>query len=282
VSVVLRDPAAADAAGAGTAPGGVAPLPAPWGRRPWRLVLGVAVVALLGVEVALGAPLLGGALAALRQAQLGWVVVAVVAEAASMDLFARLRRRLLAAAGVRVRMRDALAAVYVANSVHLTLPGGAAFSTAYTYRWLREREAGAVTGTWVLVAGGLIATSSLAALALAGSLLVGASAGVPALAVDVVSVVALVAAGHALRRRPDLPLLAGRRLLRGFNRLLRRPPARGVDTLEGLVLQLQAVRPSVRDWAVATTYGLGNWLSTPCAWPSPWPPWAPRCTSPRC
>jgi uncharacterized membrane protein YbhN (UPF0104 family) len=64
-----------------------------------------------------------------------------------MDPFARLCRKLLTAAGVRGRMRDALAAAYVADAVHLTVPGGAAFSTAYAYRWMRERGAGAAVIT---------------------------------------------------------------------------------------------------------------------------------------
>ena len=69
-------------------------------------------------------------MAALGSAQPWWIAAAVLAEIASMDLFARLRRRLLAAAGVRARVRDALAGVYVAGAVHLTVAGGAAVSTA--------------------------------------------------------------------------------------------------------------------------------------------------------
>jgi putative heme transporter len=230
-------------------------------RRPrWRLLLGAAVVALLGVEAAVVAPTLGGALSALAGAHLGWVAVAVLAEAVSMDLFARMRRRLLAAAGLRVGVRETTAAVYVANAVHRTVPGGAAFSTAYVYRWMRERGAGAATGTWVLLAGGLVSTSALAALAVIGPLLVGATTGWVALAVDLALVVALVVAARALRRRPDLPLVAGRRLLRWANRVLRRPAERGVDALERGVRQLRSVRPHPRDWAAAVAYGTGNWV----------------------
>jgi uncharacterized protein (TIRG00374 family) len=230
-------------------------------RRPrWRVVLGVVVVALLAVKLVLAAPTLRSALTALGGAQPGWIAAAVLAAATSMDLFARMRRRLLAAAGVRVRMRDALAAVYVANAVHLTVPGGAAFSTAYTYRWMRERGAGAAAITWTLVTGGLISTSALAALAVVGSLLVGAGAGLLALALDAVLVVALVTGVRRLRRRPDLPLVAGRRLLPRVNAVLRRPPTRGVDALERLVGQLGSVRPGARDWTVAVVYGLGNWV----------------------
>jgi uncharacterized membrane protein YbhN (UPF0104 family) len=220
----------------------------------------VAVVALLGVELVLAAPTLRGALTTLGGAQPWWIAAAVLAAATSMDLFARLRRRLLAAAGVRVRMRDALAAGYVANAVHLTIPGGAAFSTAYAYRWMRERGAGPAAITWSLVTGGLISTCALAALAVAGSLLVGAGSGLLALVLDAVIVVALVAGVRRLRRRPDLPLLAGRRLLLRLNAVLRRPPTRGVDALERLVGQLRLVRPGARDWTAAAACGAGNWV----------------------
>jgi uncharacterized protein (TIRG00374 family) len=220
----------------------------------------VSVVPLLGTELVLVAPTLTGALTALGGAQPWWIAAGVLAEATSMDLFARMRRRLLAAAGVRVRLRDAVAAVYVANAVHLTVPGGAAFSTAYAYRWMRERGAGPAAITWSLVASGLISTSALGTLAVAGSLLVGAQSGLPALAMDAVLVVTLVAVARRLRRRPDVALAVGRRLLAWRNALLRRPTNRGVDALERLMGQLRLVRPAVRDVTAAAAYGLGNWL----------------------
>jgi uncharacterized protein (TIRG00374 family) len=224
------------------------------------MALTVAVVALLGAELVLAAPTLKGALTALGGAQPWWIAVAAIAEAMSMDLFARMRRRLLSAAGVRVRMRDALAAAYVADAVHLTVPGGAAFSTAYAYRWMRDRGAGAAAITWTLVTGGLISTCALAALAVAGSLLVHAASGLPTLVLDAVLVVGLVVGARRFRRRPDLALVAGRRLLAWRNALLRRRPTQGDDALERLLGQLRLVRPGARDWTAAGTYGVGNWV----------------------
>jgi uncharacterized protein (TIRG00374 family) len=72
--------------------------------------------------------------------------------------------------------------------------------------------------------------------------------------------VALVAGARALRRRPGLPLAAGRRLLAWRNAVLRRPPTRGIDALERLVAQFGTVRPDARDWTAAAASGLGNWV----------------------
>jgi uncharacterized membrane protein YbhN (UPF0104 family) len=218
------------------------------------------VVALLDVELVLAAPTLRGALTAVGHAQPWWIAAAVLAEATSMDLFARMRRRLLAAAGIRVRLHDTLAGIYVANAVHLTLPGGAAFSTAYAYRWMRERGTDSATAMWVLLTGGLISTSALAALAVAGSLLVGAASGLLAVALDAVLIVGLVTVARRLRRRPELALAAGRRLLAWRNAVLRRPPLQGYDALDRLVDRLRTVRPGARDWTAAAAYGAGNWV----------------------
>lgn len=229
-------------------------------RVPWRPLLGAVVVVVLAVESALVAPMLGGAFTSLLHARLPWVAAAVLAEAASMALFARTRRRLLAAAGTRVGVRDALAAVYVANALHVTMPGGAAFSTAYSYRWMRSRGAGPAAIAWTLTAGGVVATAALAGIGVVGSLLVGDGVGLLALAVDALAVAGLVAGLRLFTHRPDLVVAAGRRLLGWGNALLRRPPERGVEALERLVGQLRAVRPRTADWTAAGVFSVGNWL----------------------
>lgn len=229
-------------------------------RLPWRVLLGAAVLVVLAVEVAFAAPVLGGAIASLSQARVGWLAAAVGAAAASMGMFARTRRRLMAAAGVRVGLRDALAAVYVANAMHQTMPGGAAFSTAYTFRWLRSRGADGATGSWTLASGAVVSTAALAGLGVVGSLLVGDRDGVLALAVDGAVIAALAAVLFPLGRRPDLLVRAGRGLLGALNRLLRRPPEHGGAALEGLIGRLRAVRPSASDWTLAVLFAIGNWV----------------------
>ncbi|MGZ4566840.1 MAG: lysylphosphatidylglycerol synthase transmembrane domain-containing protein [Blastococcus sp.] len=238
-----------------------AELPAgPRRAQRWRCgVLVGAVVTLLAVEAVRIAPSLSGALASLAQTNPAWLVVAVLAAAGSMSMFARSRRRLLRAAGVQVPVRSAVAAVYVANALHTTLPGGAAFSTGYTYRWMRGWGASRPAATWTLAAGGVVASASLAGLGLLGSLLVGSGAGWVSLALGTAAVVGVALVVRCLQRSPSHALACGEWVLRRVNALLRRPPAAGLEALEELIAQLRSVRPSGCDWLMATAFATANW-----------------------
>ena len=233
---------------------------APTRTRRWRRgVLVVAVLAVLAVEAVRVGPSLTGALASVPAAQPGWVVVAMAAAAGSMSMFARSRRRMMGAAGVQVPARSAVAAVYVANALHATLPGGAAFSTAYVFRWLRGVGASRSVATWTLASGGVVASASLAGLGLLGSLLVGSGAGWVSLALGTAAVVGVALVVRCLQRSPKRAMACGEWVLRRVNALLRRPPAAGLAALEELVAQLRSVRPSGRDWLVATAFATANW-----------------------
>jgi uncharacterized membrane protein YbhN (UPF0104 family) len=221
----------------------------------------VPVVVLLGAEVALVAPQFSAAVGRLERADVAWIAVAAVAAGTSMGCFARTRRRLLAAAGVRVRQRDARAAVYVANALHTTLPGGAAFSTAWTVRWMRARGAAGPVAAWALVAGGVLSTSALAVLGLTGSLLAGRGAGVGGLLADAVTVALLLGAAAGLRRRPEVLLRAAVGVARRADRLLRRPPGRSERMARDLAASVSAIRPAPRDWVVAGLCALANWAA---------------------
>jgi uncharacterized membrane protein YbhN (UPF0104 family) len=235
---------------------GAAPRPS---RR--RRVVGSLLALLLAVEAVLVIPSLGAAFQALTRPDLGWLALAVLAAAASMGMFARLRRRLLRAAGVRVPLPSSVAAVYAANALHATLPGGAAFSTAYNYRWMRRWGASGPVATWSLAAGGLVSTVALAVVGLAGSLLAGGGrASAVQLTLELVGVVALATGARQLGRHPEWVTAAGRWGLRRVNRIRRRPPATGGDALDELVEQLRTVRPTGQDWSAAGALALLNWL----------------------
>lgn len=233
--------------------------PDPTRRRRFRLVAGVAVAALLVVEAVLVAPALDSALTSLANIDVAWFAVAVLAVALSMGMFALVRRRLLLAAGVRVSVPGSVAAALVANSLHATLPGGPAFSTAYTFRWMRGEGAGSAVATWCLVAGGLVSTASLGLIGLAASLSVGGTPSWSQTVLGIAGLVVVATVARELVRHPHLLVTAARWTLRRVNRLRRRPADAGVTALDDLVVQLGTVRPRGRDWSAATGLALLNW-----------------------
>lgn len=133
----------------------------------------------------------------------GWLVLALLAELASLLAYALVVRELLAARGVSARARELLRATVGGIAIGASLPGGQALSTAYWYRLLRREGA----------------TPGAAAGALAGAML----AGVASLAgVLVLGVAAAGDSGPAARFR--LPILLGAAaavaLARAFGRSL--------------------------------------------------------------
>jgi uncharacterized membrane protein YbhN (UPF0104 family) len=228
-------------------------------RRRFRLVAGIAVAALLVVEAVLVAPTLDSALTSLANADVAWFAAAVLAITLSMVMFALARRRLLLAAGVRASVRSSVAAALVANSMHATLPGGPAFSTAYTFRWMRGEGAGSAVATWCLVAGGVVSTASLGITGLAASVSVGGTPSWTQAVLGVAGLVVVAAVGRELASHPHLLVAAARWALRQVNRVRRRPADTGVTALDDLVAQLGTVRPRGRDWGAATGLALLNW-----------------------
>lgn len=217
------------------------------------------VVAVLVAEVVVIRPEVGGALRSLWTVDVGWLVAAVAVAAVSMGAFAMTRRALLRAAGFQVPVRATVAAALVANSVHATLPGGVAFSTGYTYRWMRGRGVSGPAATWCLAAGGLVSTAALLSIGLLGSLLAGSRAGWLPFALAVTGVVACTVAVRHLARHPRTVAAVGRWVLRLVNAVCRRPPGTGADAVDSLLAELRLVRPGGRDWVFATGYALLNW-----------------------
>jgi uncharacterized membrane protein YbhN (UPF0104 family) len=226
----------------------------------WRRVIGYLLAPLFAVEAVLVVPSLDTALRALSRPSPGWLSLAVLAAGASMGMFALMRRRLLRAAGIRVSLLGSLAAVYVGNALHATLPGGAAFSTAYSYRWMRSRGASRPAATWGLAAGGLLSTVALVVVGLSGSLLAGGQAGALHMTLEIVGVLVAAAGARQLGRRPEWVTAAGRWGLRRVNQIRRQPAGTGAEALDELVEQLRAVRPTGQDWAATGAFALLNWL----------------------
>ncbi|MGI5226787.1 lysylphosphatidylglycerol synthase transmembrane domain-containing protein [Actinoallomurus sp. CA-142502] len=184
----------------------------------------------------------------------GWLACAVLAQAASMAMFARVQRRLLRAGGVRMSLPRALRMTYAGNALSTTLPAGPAISVAFNFRQYRRAGAPPRLATAVVMLGGVIMTGSYAVVGLAALV---AAPGSRALAVSGLAVLAVgagVCAVVAWRHGASLARLT-RRLARPFlrHRLAAPYAARLREGRAGLRL-----RPS--DWAMLSFASLFNWV----------------------
>ena len=239
--------------------------PRRWRRSPVLRVARVVIAVVVATAAIIGAvvlaPTIEAAAAQLAGADPVWVLLAVACEAASLVAFSGMHRTLLAAAGVRVRLRDVTLVTVAANALHLTVPGGAALSTAYTFRRRRQWGASAPVTTWSMVAGGVAASLALAAIALGSALVVGGRpTSLPWLVVQVAGVAVVGGGVVVLARRPGFLVGAGSAGLRAVNRLRRRPRETGVDALAEQIAGLQLIELRGRGRLVVGSAALANWV----------------------
>ncbi|MFB9838980.1 lysylphosphatidylglycerol synthase transmembrane domain-containing protein [Actinoallomurus acaciae] len=184
----------------------------------------------------------------------GWLACAVVAQVASMSMFARVQRRLLRAGGVRMSLPRALRMTYAGNALSTTLPAGPAISVAFNFRQYRRAGAAPRLATSVVMLGGVIMTSAYAAVGVA------ALVAAPSSRALAVAGLVLLAAGIGLcalvawRHGASLARLA-RRLARPVLRHRLAAPYAERLRESGAGLRL---RPA--DWAMLTFASLFNWV----------------------
>ncbi|GLZ46300.1 hypothetical protein Acsp06_24850 [Actinomycetospora sp. NBRC 106375] len=230
-------------------------------RRVLRIVTGVVVAAVITTGVVIVFPTVKAAGTALVGADPWWVIVAIACEAGSLIAFSALHHRLLVAASVRVSLRAVTLATLAANALHLTVPGGAALSTAYTYKRRRAWGATAPATTWTMVAGGVAASLALAAIALGSALVVGGRpTSLPWLILQIAGVAALGAGVVIVARRPGLLVTGGTWGLRLVNRVRSRPRDTGVAELSEQIAALQLIELRGRGRAVVGSAALANWV----------------------
>ncbi|GAA4793969.1 YbhN family protein [Actinomycetospora chlora] len=235
--------------------------PTPRTRRVLRIVTGVVVAAAVTTGVVIVFPTVEAAGAALIGADPWWVLVAVACEAGSIVAFSAMHHRLLVAASVRVSLGEVTLVTMAANALHLTVPGGAALSTAYTYKRRRAWGATVPATTWTMVAGGVAASLALAAIALGSGLVVGGLPNsVPWMVLQIAGVAALGAGVVVVARRPGLLVTAGTWGLRLVNRLRSRPRDTGVAELGEQIDALQLIELRGGGRAVVGVSALLNWV----------------------
>lgn len=226
-----------------------------------RWVIGAVVVVVLAVEVVLLYPSISDAVRRLGSVHWGWIAACVAAAAASMSSFARMQRRLLGAAGVKVRQVQSLAVTYAANAMSVSLPGGPLFSTTFTYRQSRRWGASPVVASWQLAMAGVLSTGGLALLTAAAALLVGGTANPVALVTAAAAIIALVVGVRWVVRHPDGLLTAGRVVLRWVNSVRGHPAEQGLDRWREILAQLESVTLGRRDGAAAFGWAGWNWIA---------------------
>ena len=225
---------------------------------PRTAVLIALAAVVLVVEGYLMAPYAAPAARALNHAHPAALLLAVLAEVASMMSFARLQRVMLLTAGVRVRLRDAVATVFAGNAMSVTLPGGTVASFAYTLRRMRAWGASATLAGFSLVATGALSALALTFLALTGSALVGEGIDLDGLG----TLGAVAAAGIAVTvvlTRPRAMAWLACVALRAWGRLRPAGAARHRAKVNGVLAELSRLRPPLRVWARGFAFATINW-----------------------
>jgi putative heme transporter len=212
-------------------------------RIPRRLVRLIFILggAALVVGVALRSRSLLAPLGTVTHPHLGWLTVAVLAEAASLAAYALIVRNLLGFGDVAARMRSLLRATLGGIAMSASLPGGQAASAAYWYKQLRREGA----------------DGGLAALAMIGSMVAGV------LSLAGVLVIGVAAAGHhGPLAAARLPILAAGVALLILHWILRRRVASASAWFTRRFTPERANRISAsrRDIAAIGALAYANWL----------------------
>ncbi|MEV6847150.1 YbhN family protein [Actinoplanes sp. NPDC051411] len=241
--------------------------PKRWGRR----AAVVAVLGILAAELVIGWPALTSALAHLSRPRPGWLAAGVVAEIAAMGAYARMQRRLLRSAGVRVPIRRHIALAYAAHSLSATLPGGPAFSTRFNYQQMRRFGATPAVASWCIALSGILSAAGLAVITAGGALSASSVPDWRTFAELAAALLLLTIGTRYLADHPQKLERAARVVLAGLNRVRRRPADhdadRAVDRVRGFVAQLRAASLTPGHATAAATHAVLNWLfDAACLW----------------
>ena len=183
-----------------------------WGR--WVLALGLVAAAAVTITDQWGT--LQAAIDRLGDPNWRWLKWAVYAEAISTVAYACMFLLVLRSGGVRLRLRTAIALTVAGNALVVSLPGGVAWATAFSFGQLRRRGvprglAVAIPVLSAVVSAAALALLLLIAVDLAGGKGPAATFEPAALAVTAALGVALIAV-TVLSRTGKLPALSGTRL----------------------------------------------------------------------
>lgn len=191
-----------------------------------------------------------------------WLAVSIVSVAASLYAMAEVMRLLLRSGGVAAATRRKTNALVLAsNAWSVTVPGGAAFSTALQIKRMMEWGATAVLVSWFVLFSGALSFLGLAFLGV-GSLFFIGQGGAPAVLIAI-AIVVLLATILLWRLSQDPAILnsIGGWGLRLFNRIRKKPANTDLVRLRGVVNQLTSVKLSPQVLGISFFWSFMNWVT---------------------
>ncbi len=168
----------------------------------------------------------GELLAAWRQIQhasLGWVLLAVLAEATSLVVFAWLQHRVLRLSGARITMPALFLLTLANDAIANTVPGEPAVSSAYRYRYYRRRGATGASAGWTVFTILIAQAIGMSALLLIGVVVALASSTTSGGAGTALAGLVIVIASGAVLVRRDLVIGLAGAAVRGVRRITGHP-----------------------------------------------------------
>jgi uncharacterized protein (TIRG00374 family) len=150
-----------------------------------------------------------------RRVAPGWLVLAVIVEAASYVAYAAAERRLLLQGGASIGLLPLTSLSIAAQAAAFCIPGGVAVTAVVTYRILRRYRVDPGLAVSVLFMTSVLYMVALAALAFAAAPLAGTQNAVPDLrpiSLGLLGVVGVLAGASVLLRRRGALAQAGRRV----------------------------------------------------------------------
>lgn len=232
-------------------------------RRSWRWIrylvgIGLAALALWALSGRRGE--LTGASGYLAHTMWPWVVLAAVLELASIVAFALVQQELLAAGDVSVPSVPITGITLAVTAIANSMPAGPVVSSVFAFRQYRHRGADEAVAGWTLAGVFVVASVSLALVAVAGLGIAGAEgADFNLVGVTVaVFVAALVLAVVFFQRRARDWLVEA--VLRSTRRLFRWPRGDLGAHVDRIVAHLTAVRLTPARGVRVFTWAIANWL----------------------
>jgi len=188
-----------------------------------------------------------------------WLVLAFLAEMASVIPLAEAQRMVLAAGGAQIRLRPMILITLAGNAISMSVPAGVAVAEGYLYRQYRRFRARPAIAAWGELASGAIAFAALACIALAGAVIDAGQAGL--VLVPLLSVVTAGSIGAAaLFRRPHVLVSWIEWIEAHVGRRLGGVVSRFTGRVRQISEELRDVHPPAHTWATALWLSGLNWL----------------------